>query len=102
GKREELLDRSLSEEIQQDVFVDSLWRLYIQFEEQIVVEDKDLDELWMCKHLNMVLTDKKLQEVWIDKKLSNVVWDELIHIEETKMVKMVVETMDCCMNTDKF
>nr|GEZ41624.1 hypothetical protein [Tanacetum cinerariifolium] len=43
----------------------------------------------------MVLMDKKLQEVWIDKKLSNVVLDELIHIEETEMVKMVVETMNC-------
>nr|GEV10541.1 reverse transcriptase domain-containing protein [Tanacetum cinerariifolium] len=78
-----------------------VWRRYIQFEEHYLVEDKDLDELWMCKNLNMVLTDNKLQEVWIDKKLSNVVWDELIHIEETEMVKMVVETVDCCMKTDK-
>ncbi|GKA39334.1 hypothetical protein Tco_0731885 [Tanacetum coccineum] len=34
-------------------------------------------------------------------KISNVVWDELIHIEETKMVKIVVGIVDCCTKIGK-
>ncbi|GJV53804.1 hypothetical protein Tco_1449545 [Tanacetum coccineum] len=69
-------------------------------EEQIMVEDKYLDEQWMSKHLDTMLMDKKLQEMWMDKWLSNVVWDELIHNEETEMVKTMVETEDCCVSVD--
>ncbi|GKB36931.1 hypothetical protein Tco_0881873 [Tanacetum coccineum] len=91
-------------------FVGRERRLYGK--EQIVVLDKPLDEHLMSKHLDTVLMGKKLQEVWMDKWLRNVVWDELIHIEETKMVKIemfedkvvktIVETKDCYMKIDKW
>nr|GEU55849.1 hypothetical protein [Tanacetum cinerariifolium] len=62
---------------------------------------KHIDELRMYKHLNMVFIDKKLQEVWMDEYMNNVVSDELIHIEETEVVKIVVGILDCCMKIDK-
>nr|GEZ19199.1 hypothetical protein [Tanacetum cinerariifolium] len=66
-----------------------------------MVVDKPLDEQLMSKYVDTEPMDKWLHVVRMDKYLSNVVWDELIHIDETKMVKTVVETEDNCMKIDK-